>query len=100
MAETKDITMDITGMTCAACSSRVEKVLNRTDGVEANVNLTTEKASIQYDPAIISIDEIEKKIERVGYSVAVERTEFDITGMTCTARSEERRVGKKGRGRC
>jgi len=85
MAETKDITMDITGMTCAACSSRVEKVLNRTDGVEANVNLTTEKASIQYDPAIISIDEIEKKIERVGYSVAVERTEFDITGMTCTA---------------
>ena len=39
-------TLNITGMTCAACSTRVEKVLNKMDGVEAKVNLATEKASI------------------------------------------------------
>src|SRR5699024_3570680 len=72
-------------MTCSACSSRVEKVLNRQDGIEANVNLTTERATVQYDPDVVSVEDITSTIERLGYGVQSERAEFDISGMTCSA---------------
>jgi Cu+-exporting ATPase len=55
-------------MTCAACSNRIEKVLNRDAGVEhANVNLTTENATIAYNPEMTSIDDLIKKIQKIGY---------------------------------
>src|SRR5699024_2111606 len=81
----KDVTVTIAGMTCSACSTRVEKVLNRQDGVDASVNLTTERATIQYDPDVVSVEDITSTIERLGYGVEVEKVEFDITGMTCSA---------------
>ncbi|WP_017796275.1 heavy metal translocating P-type ATPase [Oceanobacillus kimchii] len=81
----KQSTYHITGMTCAACSNRIEKVLNRMDGVEANVNLTTEKASIQYDETKIKNGDITDKIEKMGYGVQIEKVELDISGMTCAA---------------
>ena len=46
MGDRQHATLGVTGMTCAACSNRVEKVLNKLDGVEAQVNLTTEKATV------------------------------------------------------
>ena len=50
MSEIKQITLPITGMTCANCVSTVERNLKKVKGVEvANVNLTTERASIEYD---------------------------------------------------
>ncbi|WP_373867237.1 heavy metal translocating P-type ATPase [Virgibacillus salexigens] len=85
MSETNHATLGITGMTCAACSNRVEKVLNKMDGVEAQVNLTTEKATVDYDSEKASIEEITKKIENTGYGVLTEKAEFDIFGMTCAA---------------
>lgn len=85
MSDTHHATLNITGMTCAACSSRVEKVLNKMDGVEAQVNLTTEKATVGYDIEKASIEDITKKIENVGYGVLMEKTELDILGMTCAA---------------
>ncbi|GAB3789854.1 heavy metal translocating P-type ATPase [Virgibacillus kimchii] len=85
MSEVKDITLGVTGMTCAACSSRVEKVLNKMDGVDAQVNLTTEKAVVNYDPDAVSVEDIASKIEKLGYGVLTEETEFDIQGMTCAA---------------
>ncbi|MFD1173772.1 heavy metal translocating P-type ATPase [Oceanobacillus picturae] len=85
MSDTHHATLNITGMTCAACSSRVEKVLNKMDGVEAQVNLTTEKATVGYDIEQASIEDITKKIENVGYGVLMEKTELDIMGMTCAA---------------
>src|SRR5699024_9875211 len=72
-------------MTCSACSTRVEKVLNNQDGVDANVNLTTERATVHYDPDVVSVEDITSTIERLGYGVEVEKVEFDITGMTCSA---------------
>lgn len=63
-----DITIPIEGMTCAACSARVEKVLQRLEGVvDATVNLATEKAAVSYDPQKIHITEIRKAIEKAGY---------------------------------
>lgn len=85
MAEPNHTTLGITGMTCAACSNRVEKVLNKMDGVEAQVNLTTEKAAVDYDAEKSSIDEITKKIEHTGYGVLTEKMELDVMGMTCAA---------------
>lgn len=85
MSEKRHATLGVTGMTCAACSTRVEKVLNKMDGVEAQVNLTTEKATVDYDAEKTSIEEITKKIENVGYGVLMEKTELDVFGMTCAA---------------
>lgn len=85
MSETVHTTLGVTGMTCAACSSRVEKVLNKMDGVEAQVNLTTEKATVEFDPEKTSIEDITNKIENIGYGVLTEKAEFDIFGMTCAA---------------
>lgn len=84
--ETKDSTIQITGMTCAACSSRIERGLNKMDGVEqATVNLALEKSAITYDASKISEADLEKKIEDLGYGVVKQRTELEITGMTCAA---------------
>ncbi|WP_106495358.1 heavy metal translocating P-type ATPase [Lentibacillus sp. Marseille-P4043] len=85
MSETNHATLGVTGMTCAACSSRIEKTLNKMDGVEAQVNLTTEKATVDYDSEKNSIEDITKKIENVGYGVLMEKAELDVLGMTCAA---------------
>ncbi|QCR32281.1 heavy metal translocating P-type ATPase [Lysinibacillus sp. SGAir0095] len=83
---TKEATIQITGMTCAACATRIEKSLNKMDGVEqAIVNLALEKSSIKYDSSTLSEQDFEKKIEALGYGVVKQKVEFDITGMTCAA---------------
>ncbi|MEL4023824.1 heavy metal translocating P-type ATPase [Lysinibacillus endophyticus] len=82
----KETSIQITGMTCAACATRIEKVLNKMDGVEkASVNLALEKSTIQYDPSKLSEIDFEKKIEAIGYGVVKQKAEFEITGMTCAA---------------
>lgn len=82
----KETNLQITGMTCAACAARIEKGLNKLEGVEtANVNLALEKSAIKYDPLKINIEDIQKKIRDLGYDVMTEKTEFEITGMTCAA---------------
>lgn len=82
----KETTIQITGMTCAACSNRIEKVLNKMEGVEnATVNLALEKSTIQFDPKKISEKQVEKKIQDLGYGVVKEKKEIVITGMTCAA---------------
>lgn len=84
--ESKQANFQITGMTCAACATRIEKGISRMDGVEkANVNLALEKSSIQYDPSKLSEADFEKKIDALGYGVVKQKAEFDITGMTCAA---------------
>lgn len=85
MSETNQATLGVTGMTCAACSTRIEKVLNKMDGVEAQVNLTTEKATVEFEPEKANLDDITKKIENAGYGVLMDKTELDIFGMTCAA---------------
>lgn len=60
--------LKITGMTCAACAARIDKKLNRTEGVlKASVNLATEKAAVEYDAARIKVSEIIKAVEALGY---------------------------------
>ncbi|MEK5217456.1 heavy metal translocating P-type ATPase [Psychrobacillus sp. FSL H8-0487] len=85
-SETKETSLQITGMTCAACATRIEKGLNKMDGVEvANVNLALEKSLIKYNPEKLSNKDFEQKIQDLGYGVVKENKEFVITGMTCAA---------------
>ena len=79
------IEIAIEGMTCAACSSRIEKVLNRLPGVQASVNLATEKANISFDPAQTTPSRMVQAIEKAGYQVPVQNLELAIDGITCSA---------------
>lgn len=81
----QEVTLPIEGMTCAACSNRIEKVLNKIDGVEAQVNLTTERATVHYDEDKLSLSDISERIDKLGYQVRPAHAEFDITGMTCAS---------------
>ncbi|PEQ89838.1 copper-translocating P-type ATPase [Bacillus sp. AFS006103] len=82
----QETTLQITGMTCAACAVRIEKGLNKVEGVEAaTVNLALERSSIKYDPAVTNLGALEKKVKDLGYDIVTEKAEFDITGMTCAA---------------
>ncbi|WP_270577547.1 heavy metal translocating P-type ATPase [Caldibacillus thermoamylovorans] len=86
MTTTKETNLQILGMTCAACANRIEKGLNKIEGVEqANVNLALETASIKFDPTKTNLQDFEKKIRDLGYDVVSEKAEFTITGMTCAA---------------
>lgn len=66
--ELKEVNLQITGMTCAACASRIEKGLNKIDGVSsANVNLALEKAIIAYNPSVVDSYDLIARVEKLGY---------------------------------
>ena len=52
------IELPITGMTCASCASRIERKLNKLDGVSASVNYATEKATVDYDPQNVEPEQL------------------------------------------
>jgi Cu+-exporting ATPase len=66
------VTIPVTGMTCAACSARVERALRDAPGVEsANVNLMTGEATVDYSPEATSLDALVARIQDVGYGATV-----------------------------
>jgi Cu+-exporting ATPase len=68
-----ELTLPVVGMTCASCVNRIERFLNRADGVaEASVNLATERATVRFDPAVIDRTGIVATIEAAGYEVGRE----------------------------
>lgn len=85
MSETREITLPIEGMTCAACATRIEKNVAKLPGVkEVNVNLASERARVILD-ANTPWTEVVSKIEQTGYTVPVRSVDLNITGMTCAA---------------
>ncbi|NBI31095.1 heavy metal translocating P-type ATPase [Chengkuizengella marina] len=82
----KQTSLQITGMTCAACANRIEKGLKKIEGVNAtNVNFTLEKASVSYDPTKVNYNQLEQKVEKLGYGTVKSSVDFNISGMTCAA---------------
>jgi Cu+-exporting ATPase len=63
--------LSIGGMTCASCAARIEKKLNKLDGVTATVNFATEKAHVSH-PAAVSVGELVHTVEKVGYTASVD----------------------------
>ena len=68
--ESSHAVLDIEGMTCASCVARVEKRLQRLDGVRATVNLATETARVEH-PAAVSVDELVEAVGEAGYTARV-----------------------------
>ena len=66
-----ELELPIEGMTCSTCAGRVEKSLNKLDGVEATVNFATERASVSFDPGRVAPEQLVEAVEGVGYSVAL-----------------------------
>ncbi len=73
-------------MTCAACVAHVEGALKEVRGISsAQVNLATEKATVEMDPKVVSLEELVKAVDDVGYAITLERANLNIGGMTCAA---------------
>jgi len=80
---TREITLPVSGMTCAACVRKVEKALTRLAGVEeANVNLSAGRAGVTYDPNQVALPQMEKAITEIGYEVPLARLDLLVLGMT------------------
>jgi Cu+-exporting ATPase len=73
LAAAQQLELLIGGMTCASCSARVERRLNKLDGVQATVNLATEKAQVTHPPTVSAAD-IVAEVEAAGYTAEVPRT--------------------------
>src|SRR6187200_311 len=61
------VDLDLTGMTCASCAARIEKRLNRLDGVTATVNFATERAAVDYDRTRAAPDQLVAAVRAIGY---------------------------------
>jgi P-type Cu+ transporter len=72
-AERLDLAVD--GMTCASCAARIERKLNKLDGVTASVNYATEKATVEFDPQLVTPSAIVDAVETVGYHARLPRAE-------------------------
>ncbi|KKI92105.1 ATPase P [Bacillus sp. SA1-12] len=97
MSDKKETTLQIAGMTCAACAVRIEKGLKKIEGVEdANVNFALEKSKVTFDPSKANVNQLKEKVKALGYKVVSEKAEFDISGMTCAACANkiEKRLNK------
>ncbi len=91
------VSFPIRGMTCAACSTRLEKVLGRVDGVAAaSVSLAAEQADIRFDKDMVVPQQLVEAVTKAGFSVPEDQVEMSIAGMTCAACSTrlEKVLGK------
>ncbi|HZK67953.1 MAG TPA: heavy metal translocating P-type ATPase [Chloroflexota bacterium] len=89
------VTFGVTGMTCASCSARIERTLNKLPGVEsAGVNLATEKATVLFDPAQLSLADLRHAVEDVGYGVVEEQAAMAGEGVNAPAENVRRDVNR------
>lgn len=93
----------ISGMSCAACAARIEKGLNKLEGVKkANVNFAVEKATVEFEDGFMSGNQISEAVKKLGYEAVMEedkkeaKIELKISGMSCAACSAriEKRLNK------
>ncbi|RJQ78137.1 MAG: copper-translocating P-type ATPase [Desulfobacteraceae bacterium] len=88
---TAQVEIPITGMTCANCAATVERTLNKkVDGVvSASVNFASERATVNYLPGAVSMEEIVGAIEKAGYGAIVQETDETVEDAELNARREE-----------
>lgn len=70
-ADGDHVELALGGMTCAACAARIERKLNKLDGVTASVNFATERASVQYDGGQLAVDDLIGVVEAAGYHASL-----------------------------
>lgn len=86
MTNVKSLSLPVQGMTCASCVAHVEGALNELPGVSnVVVNLATNKASLTYDPARITLADMTRTVDEVGYTIPTTELTLDVRGMTCAS---------------
>ena len=95
-------TLGITGMTCASCANAVERSVRKVDGISnANINIATEKLTVEFDDTKTNMEKIKESVVKAGYGIQ-EKSEnkreilLPISGMTCAScvKAVERAIGK------
>ncbi|MFT8718621.1 heavy metal translocating P-type ATPase [Acetobacter sp.] len=86
------LSLPIEGMSCAACATRLEKVLNRLPGVQAHVSFATRKAALELSDEHAPLPDVEASVNQAGFSVPREHATLAIEGITCASCSN--RIGK------
>jgi Cu+-exporting ATPase len=91
---TKKTLLKIGGMHCAGCVSSIQRRVSAVDGVSrVEVNLASEKASVEFDPAKIGLPDIEKAVEEIGYRVVYEKVSLKVEGITDSADAQRLESG-------
>lgn len=68
---TERLRLELEGMTCASCATRIERKLNKLDGVEASVNYATDEAAVTFDPSEVTVADLLAAVEAAGYHAAL-----------------------------
>ena len=94
-------TFTVSGMTCASCVRAVERSVNKLEGtINANVNLATEKLTVEYNDETLNVDDIIRSVKKAGYDIKTEESKNEvlipISGMTCAScvRAVEKAIGR------
>ena len=74
-AAAEHVELPITGMTCASCANRIERRLNKLDGVTATVNYATEKATVDFDAGAVAPEQLVAAVEAAGYQAVLPSAE-------------------------
>jgi Cu+-exporting ATPase len=83
MTDSKQVTLPVTGMTCANCVATVERNLKKVNGVQsAMVNLSSERATVEFDPTLTGMGDLITRIERAGYGVATGEADLLVQRMS------------------
>ena len=82
MAENKQVVLPITGMTCANCVATIERNLKKQNGVQGTVvNLSSERATIEYNPELVGLTDLIGRVERAGYGIAEGDADLAVSGI-------------------
>src|SRR5919108_1314734 len=74
LTEGRAVELTIGGMTCASCANRIERKLNKLEGVTATVNYATEQATVDFDPTVVQPEQLVDAVESAGYQAALPST--------------------------
>src|SRR3954464_14392909 len=85
------VELDLEGMTCAACATRIESSLNKLEGVDASVNLATDRATVRFEPQSITVDKLISAVRDTGYDAHVAK-EGEIRDHSAAHRAAFREV--------
>jgi Cu+-exporting ATPase len=81
------VDLELAGMTCAGCATRIERALNKLEGVEATVNYATEGAAVRFDPGRIGVENVIAAVAAIGYGAALPRASTDVAQDDTAARA-------------
>ena len=86
VSASQQLSFNITGMTCGSCVERLETAFQKENGVHSvAVNLAAEKAYLQIDPTMLSVNDLAGVVRHAGFDVGVDTKNYQVGGMSCTA---------------